>query len=212
MIRLVAAQAKALRSPHPFPVARWLALAWLVFFLPYNWSVHGPWNLLFFCDVAVILTCAGIWTGSALPLSSQALFSFLVQGGWTLDLLMLLYLRRGLSPGTLIAGWMLNPDIPLFYRAVSLYHVVWPLLLLWCVWRVGYDRRAVWLQSAVSVFVMSASLLAPPEMNLNAVHQPGWSWQPGALHVAIAVATLIAVVYLPTNLVLSRWLSDRGTR
>jgi hypothetical protein len=85
MIRLMAAPAEALRAPHPFPVARWLALLWLVFYLPYNWSVHGPWNLLFFCDVAVILTCAGIWTGSALLLLSQALFSFLVQGGWALD-------------------------------------------------------------------------------------------------------------------------------
>jgi hypothetical protein len=207
MIALVVARPTGRSAPHRFPVARWLALAWLVFFVPYNWAVHGPWNLLFFCNIAVILTCVGIFRGSALLLSSQALFAFLVQGAWTLDLLLLLYWGRGLWPGTLISGWMLNPEIRLFYKGVSLYHAVWPFLLLWCVWRVGYDRRALWLQSVLTVFVVSASRLAPSELNLNGAYQAGWSWQPGALHVAIVAGGLIAVVYGPTHLVLSRWLS-----
>jgi hypothetical protein len=205
----VTGQPTVLCAPHPFPVARWLALAWLVFFLPYNWKAHGPWNLLFLCDVAVILSCIGIWRGSALLLSSQALFSLLVQGAWTLDLLLLLHRGRGLWRGpTLISGWMLNPEIPLFFRGVSLYHAVWPFLLIWCVWRVGYDRRALWLQSIISAVVVSASLLAPSELNLNGAHDLfGRSWQPAALHVGIVVGGLIALAYLPTHVVLSRWLS-----
>jgi hypothetical protein len=85
VIAFVIAQPTARSAAHPFPLARWLALAWLVFFVPYSWTVHGPWNLLFFCDVAVILTCIGVWRGSGLLLSSQALSSFLVQGIWTLQ-------------------------------------------------------------------------------------------------------------------------------
>ena len=203
----MAAQPATSRAPRPFPVARWFALAWLVFFIPYNWVVHGPWNLLFFCNVAVLLTCVGIWRASPLLLSSQALFALLVQGAWTLDLLLRLYRGRGLWPGILFSGWMLNPEIRLLYRGVSLYHAVWPFLLIWCVWRLGYDRRALWLQSALSVLVLSFSLLAPPEMNLNGVREAGWSWQPSVLHVAIVSLGLIVIVYGPTHLVLSRWLS-----
>lgn len=176
--------------------------------MPYSWTVHGPRNLLFFCNIAVILTCVGIWKGSALLLSSQALFSLLVQGAWTLDLLLLLYGGRGLWPGTLISGWMLNPEIQLLHRGVSLYHAVWPFLLLWCLWRIGYDRRALPLQAVISAVVLSASRLAPSAMNLNCAHDlAGKSWQPAALHVAIVVGGLIGLVYTPTHLVLSRWLS-----
>ncbi|MFL5373599.1 MAG: hypothetical protein ACJ78T_06385, partial [Myxococcales bacterium] len=60
---------------HPFPRARWAALLWLLVWMPVYASVWGFANFLHLCDVAVILTCAGLWTGSALLLSSQAVSS-----------------------------------------------------------------------------------------------------------------------------------------
>jgi hypothetical protein len=188
---------------HPFPVARWVALAWLVFFVPYNCAAHGAWNLAFFCDVAVLLTCIGIWRPNALLLSSQALSSILIQCVWTLDLLLRLYTGWALVPGN---TWMLNPEVPLFFRTVSLYHVVWPLLLLWCLSRVGYDRRALAWQGLIAVAALSVGRLAPAAMNVNCAHDLfGHSWRPAWLHLAIVVGALVLLVYWPTHVVL-RWL------
>lgn len=186
--------------PHPFPVARWVALAWLAFFVPFGWTVHGGWNLVFFCDVAVILTCVGIARGNPLLLSSQALSVLVVQSGWTIDLVVRLYGGSGLIPGP---NWMLNPEIALLYRIVSLYHAVWPLLLLWCLARLGYDRRAFGIAALLAAVLVAAGRLAPAAMNVNCAHDLlGRSWQPGWLHVVIVVGALTVLVYGPTHIVL----------
>src|SRR5688572_31783910 len=39
------------------------------------WSHYGPSVFLNLCDIAVILTCVGLWRGNALLLSTQALSS-----------------------------------------------------------------------------------------------------------------------------------------
>jgi hypothetical protein len=44
---------------HPFPRARWAALAWLGIWFPTYAVVYGFGNFVHVCDVAVILTCAG---------------------------------------------------------------------------------------------------------------------------------------------------------
>ena len=56
----------------PFPRARWLALAALLVYLPTYTVAYGVANFLFICNLSVILAAIGLWTGSALILSSQA--------------------------------------------------------------------------------------------------------------------------------------------
>src|SRR3954464_5809414 len=70
---------------HPFPRMRWVAAAWMLVWAPVHASVWGFRNFLHLCDIAVILTCAGLWSGSALLLSSQALFSIGAALFWDLD-------------------------------------------------------------------------------------------------------------------------------
>src|SRR5713101_1680674 len=73
------------RDTSPFPVLRWVALAWMIVWLPAYARVWGWANLLHLCDLAVILACAGFWWGSPLLISSQAV-SLLVPGVlWCLD-------------------------------------------------------------------------------------------------------------------------------
>ncbi len=57
---------------------RWLALLWLVVWFAAYWHAWGPANFLHLCDVAVILTCIGLWTNNALLTSSQAVSSVLI--------------------------------------------------------------------------------------------------------------------------------------
>ena len=64
---------------------RWAALAWLLVWVPAYWHTWGASNFLELCDIAVILTCLGLWTGSRLLISSQAVSSLVVDVVWILD-------------------------------------------------------------------------------------------------------------------------------
>ena len=132
--------------PGNFPTwLRGLALAWLLIWVPAYWRTWGPSNFLQLCDIAVILTCVGFLTNSRLLVSSQALSSLLVDLVWTLDASW-----RALTGHHLLGGteYFFDPHYPLWIRLLSLFHVAMPLLLLWSLHRVGYDRRGFALQSA----------------------------------------------------------------
>src|SRR5260370_6326808 len=68
-----------------FPVLRWVGLVWTVVWLPTYIRVWGLANLLHLCDIAVILGCAGLWWGSSLLISSQAVSSLAAGIFWSLD-------------------------------------------------------------------------------------------------------------------------------
>lgn len=194
------------------PVARnripdWIrrvALLWLiVWFLAY-WHAWGPANFLHLCDIAVILTCIGLWTNSALLLSSQAVSSVLIDLVWTLDVAARLIFGRHLIGGT---EYLFDATTPLWARLLSLFHIVLPFILLWSLSRLGYDRRGWKLQSAILVPVLIASRFVTPDQNLNfAVTDPFLhrSYGPAPVHLAITFLFLVLLVYLLTHLLFSR--------
>ena len=187
-----------------FPRMRWAAAAWLAVWIPAYASVWGPRNFLLLCDVAVLLTCAGLWLGSPLLLSSQAVSSILADAIWAIDAGSRLFLGRHFFGGT---EYMWDASFPLAVRLLSLFHLFWPVLLVWSVRRVGYDRRGLGLQIVIAGALLVVSRLAGRAANLNfAFRDPIWglSLEPAELHLAATLAFLTAVFYLPTHLVLSR--------
>jgi hypothetical protein len=186
-----------------FPVARWAALAWLAVWIPAYWSFYGPVVFINLCDIAIILTCVGLWRGSALLLSSQAVSSLVVDSAWVLDLAW-----RAVSGRHLIGGteYMWDPAYPVWVRALSLFHVGLPIVLIWSLRRVGYDRRAPGLQIALAAAVLVASRALGPAENPNfAFTDPlfGRSWGSAPVHLAVMLGGL-AVVYGATHLALRR--------
>ena len=192
----------------PFaPAVRVGALVWLFLFVTLYWRTYGPANFLQLCDVAVILTCWGLWRGSSLLLSSQALSSLVVDLAWDLDFLWRLLLGRHLIGGT---QYMWDEQYPLPVRAMSLFHIVWPVLLVWAVRRVGYDRRAWPVQSLIALALLVASRFVLPGANLNfAQTDPFFHRQvgPAPVHVLLTWLVLITVVYWPTHRLLMRLFS-----
>jgi hypothetical protein len=197
-------------NARPFPAGvRAAAVAWLAVFITVYWRTWGPANFLQLCDVAVILTCWGLVRGSALLLSSQALSSLVVDVLWLLDLLWRLLRGAHLIGGT---EYMWDARFPLAVRLMSLFHVAWPALLLWALRRVGYDRRALVLQSLLAALLLAASRLTDPGVNLNFAHRdPFWhrGLGPAPAHILLSVVGLVAVVYWPTHRLLSRLFPER---
>ena len=188
-----------------FPVLRWLGVAWLLVWIPAYWAHYGPAVFLNLCDIAVILTCVGLWRGSAILLSTQALSSIVVDTAWMVDLAW-----RGVTGRHLIGGteYMWDPAYPWWLRGLSLFHVWLPLVLVFAVRRTGYDRRAPWVQIALAAVVLVASRALGPAENPNfAFTDPifGRSWGPAPVHLAVILAGL-ALIYLLTDRALRRWM------
>lgn len=187
-----------------FPRARWLALAALVVYLvTYTWA-YGLANFLLLCNLSVILTVIGLWTGSALLLSSQAVAILMVGTAWGLDVLSWVLFRVHAIGGT---EYMWDPQYPLFARLLSLYHVALPLTLFWALRQVGYDPRGYGLQCLIAIVGIALGRLFPAAMNLNGAYADpilNKTWGGPAVQILVVAGFLVAVVYPLTHLILSR--------
>jgi hypothetical protein len=183
---------------------RWATLLWLLLWLAAYWRTWGAANFLHLCDIAVVLTCIGLWTSNALLISSQAVSSLLIDVVWSLAAACRFFFRRSLVGGT---DYLFDAQYPLWVRLLSLFHVILPILLLWALYRQGYDRRGWALQSGIALFAFAAARFTSPDANINfAFREPFFqhAFRPAALHVALSVLFMAIVVYLPTHLLLQR--------
>jgi hypothetical protein len=190
------------RGTHPFPVLRWVALAWMMVWLPAYVRVWDWANLLHLCDIAVILACAGLWWASPLLISSQTV-SLLVAGVlWCADAGWRLATGRYLVGGT---EYMWDAHYPLWVRLLSLFHIGLPIALLWGLRKIGYDRRGLATQSAIAAGLLVVSRFLPAALNLNYAYQDpllNRAWGPAPVHLGVTLIVLVAVLYGPTHLLL----------
>lgn len=183
---------------------RWSAVAWLLFWMAAYGRVYGPGNFLHLCDIGVILACAGLWLESPLLLSSQAVGTLIVDAVWGLDVAWRFFLGQHLLGGT---EYVFDPRYPLWVRLLTFFHVITPPLLLWGIHRLGYDRRAWALQSAIAAGALVVSRFTAPAENLNfAFRDPFFhrAWGPAPTHLAVTLLFIMLVMYLPAHLVLRR--------
>jgi hypothetical protein len=200
----------------PARIPTWFKFAYTAFvavLVPYYWVNYTPWNFLYFCDIALILGAVALWSENPLLASLPAVGLVLPQMLWVLD-----FMSGSRIVG--MTGYMFDPGRPLFVRGLSLFHGWLPFVLLWMVWRLGYDRRALAGWTLVSCLVLLASFFlapAPPPpaehpsyaVNLNYVHglsdQVSQTVMPQALWLGIMLIGFPLVFYLPAHLVFSRW-------
>jgi hypothetical protein len=188
-----------------FPVLRWFSLLWMAVWFPAYFHFWGWANLLHLCDVAVILSFIGIWWANPLLLSSQAVSSLAAGLFWLLDVGWRLTTGRYLIGGT---DYMWDARYPLWVRLLSSFHVALPMVLLWTLRRVGYDKRALGLQAAIAAVLLIVSRFLSAEINMNyAYRDPVFlcAWGPAPVHLAAAFIIIVGLVYWPTHLLL-RWL------
>lgn len=145
----------------------WLKIAWTIWLLvwaPIYWNHYGAQNFLFFCDLGNLLIGLGLWLESSLIFSWQACGLLLFQTLYTVDLAGALLSGHHVIGGT---EYMFSPELPLFMRLLSLFHVVTPPLLLWAIWRLGYDPRGWKLQTLTAWIVVPINYFWRPEYDVN---------------------------------------------
>lgn len=199
------------------PLALKVALtAFVAVQVTFYWSAYGPTNFLYFCDVALFLTLLSVLTEKRLPASMAAVGILMPQLLWALDFL-----------GTLVGhplvgmtGYMFDDGQPLYARAISLFHGWLPFLLLFVIYRLGYDRRALpaWTVLAWGLMLIAYFLLpappAPPDrpnlpVNVNYVYGTSddkpQQWMPPLAWLGLMMAGLPLLFFVPTHLLLSWW-------
>ncbi|HEY2586472.1 MAG TPA: hypothetical protein VGI81_11975 [Tepidisphaeraceae bacterium] len=177
--------------------------------VPIYWRDYGPANFLWFCDMGMLMTLAGLWLNSPLLISIEAIALALPQTVWIVD-----FVSGGRLIG--ISHYMFESGIPLFTRLISTFHIWLPILLVWLIWQIGYDRRAVWIQSIIAAAVLIASYLLsdprhPPTgypdvaVNVNRVYGVHTTdvqhWMPPLAFLALHILFWPLCVYLPTHLI-----------
>jgi hypothetical protein len=194
-------------------VPLWLKIGWTVWILcwaPLYWRQYGAQNFLFFCDLGNMIIAIALWSESALLFSSQAVSLLLFQLLYCVDLVGALLSGRHVIGGT---EYMFDPGVPLLIRSMSLFHVVTPAVLLWAIWKLGYDPRGWKLQTLICWIVVTINHFWRPEMDVN--------WARGLFfreqHVMLAWLYLVGylmvvpvVVYWPTHRVLMWWVRRVG--
>ncbi len=192
----------------------WLKLVYLLFvavLVPVYTLHHGVASFFWFSNLALVLGLVAVWLEHRRLASMMLVSVFLLDIGWQAAFVS--GLVRGGDPVLGMTAYMFDPDIPLFVRVLSLYHIPLPYLLLWTAWRLGYDGTAwhLWIPAGWGVLVVT-HWLTVPEHNINWVHGPpglpnalpGWAWLP----LLLAMAALFWWLSHKLVLVLLAWLGD----
>ena len=170
-----------------------------------NVKQYGPANLLWFSDIGLVTTVLALWFESSLLASMTALSVVLLDVVWNVGFFV--RLLTGTSV-TSLTGYMFDKKISLPLRAISLFHVASPVLLLWMIHRLGYDGRAFIAQTAVACVVLPLTYLLtdPKGENFNWVHGMGEKPQRRVHPLLWLLLLMIAIpvgIYLPTHLLLT---------
>jgi len=203
----------------------WVKIAYTAFvavLVPYYLKTYGPTNFLYFCDVALLMTLAAMWLESPLLASMPAVGILVAQTFWCIDFL------AGLAGVRLLGmtDYMFDQDLSLFARGLSFFHFWLPFVIVWLVWKLGYDRRALvgwtviaWVLQLICYFAMPAP--PPPAgdanlpVNINYVYgfsdQAMQTWMPPGAFLAAMMVGLPLLAFVPTHLLLN-WAFGKRTK
>lgn len=198
----------------PTRLPLWLKLAYALFvcvLVPAYSVEHGLRNFLWFSNVALLATMLAVWLESRLLTSMMALAVVLPEVGWNLDFFAGLFLGESFLG---LTDYMFDDDYSLLVRGLSLYHVVLPLLLLWLLSRLGYDRRAIGAQTLLAWVILPLSYaVTDPDRNVNWVYGPGGKGQdymPELAWLGLLMIGFPLLFYLPSHFLFAWLLGDKG--
>lgn len=204
-------------------IALWLKAAYSAFvaiLVPVYWTHYGAANFLYFCDLALLITLVGIWLENPLLVSMPTVGILAPQTLWLAD-------YAGNFFGVHLTGmsdYMFDRSKPMFLRGLSLFHGWLPILLVYLVCRLGYDRRAFigWSVLAVIVLLVCYLFMPPPgpnpgnaAVNINYVFgmsdTAAQTWMHPLAWLACLLAGLPLLMFLPAHLVLALWKAAPAT-
>jgi hypothetical protein len=184
------------------------------------YAYHYGWtNFLYFCDVSLFLTLYGMWSGRSLPISMAAVGILLPQALWCADFVWQAMASVQCKTPSGMTGYMFDANKPLYLRALSFFHGWLPFLLVYLLLRLGYDRRALKLWSAVMVLLClvaycllpaAGAALADPNTPRNVNYVFGMddaapqTYLSAPVYLGCWMLFLVVAIYTPTHWLLTK--------
>jgi len=160
-------------------------------------------NFLWFSDIALLTSVPALWLESSLLASVIAVGIVLPEVLWNVSFFGQLLTGRRITG---LTDYMFDPHKPLYLRALSLFHVFLPVMLLWMIHVLGYAPAAWIAQTALTWVVLPLTyLFTKPEENVNWVFGPGAKPQKRIsplIYLGLLLIGFPLLVYLPTHLLL----------
>jgi len=184
----------------------WIKIAYTLFvaITVAVYSVKYPLgNFLWFSDIALLTTVPALWLESSLLASMITVGIILPEALWNVSFFGQLLTGRRITG---LTDYMFDPRRPLYLRALSLFHVFLPVMLLWMIQRLGYAPSAWMAQTALAWVVLPLTYyFTNPEENVNWVFGPGTEPQkriPPLVYLGLLMIAFPALVYLPSHFLL----------
>ena len=184
----------------------WLKLAYTLFvaiIVAVYATKYSRSNFLWFSDIALLATVPALWFESPFLASMVAVGILLPEILWNLSYFGQLLTGKRVSG---LADYMFDARRPLYLRALSLFHVILPPLLVWMVARLGYEPAAWIAQTALAWVVLPLCFwLTDPALNVNWVFGFGNKQQKlmsPLAYLGLLMVCFPVLIYLPTHLLL----------
>jgi hypothetical protein len=163
-------------------------------------------NFLWFSDIALITTVPALWLESSFLASMMAIGVLLPELYWNIGFFTRLLTGRRIGG---LTDYMFERKVPLYLRALSLFHVFLPVLLLWMIRRLGYSPNALYAQSLLAILVLPLTYgLSDGSENINWVYGlREWPQKrlPPLVYLGVLMVAFPVLIYLPTHLLLKEF-------
>lgn len=197
-------------------ISPWVKIPYTLFvciLVPVYWAKNGPANFLWGSDIALIVLTFALWYEHSLPASMMAVGVLATEIAWNVDYVARLVFGVDVFP---IGGtrYMFDAETEIWLRGFSLFHVFLPVVILYLLHRLGYDRRALKWEIVLAWLVFPLSyLVGGPEKNINFVWgfgQEPQTWMPGPAYLGMLMVLFSLLVFYPTHLLLRRLFRPSG--
>ena len=190
---------------YPVETFRFLFTAFMAILVPIYCKYYGAQNFLWFSDIGLFLTLGALWLHCPLLISIAAVGILAVELAWNIDFFSKLIFNS--APINLSDYMFDHHSYSILLRALSLFHVVMPIVWLSYLAKHGYDQRA--LPYAIILYWIILFLTytcTDPKENINwvftarikslrAISQTTW--------IFLLAFGFPVLVYVPTHLLLS---------
>lgn len=199
-----------LRYKRPVILSVWVKIPYTVFvcvLVPVYWVERGPANFLWLSDVALLTMVLALWLESRILTSMLAVGVLLPELAWNLDFFLRLFAGFDVI-GLNATGYMFESDYTPLFKFFSLFHVILPPLLLWMIYRLGYDTRGVYAQTLLIWVLLPVCYLATDSgRNLNwvfGIGNPPETWVSGSMYLMLLMLAYPLLVFIPTHFMLKK--------
>ncbi len=174
----------------------------LCILVPVYWREYGPSNFLWASDIALFIVFVAVCFENRLLNSMMAIGVLPFELVWNLDF----FASLAGSPLLGVTSYMFDAELPLYLRGLSLFHVMLPIVVIFMLRRLGYDRRALLAQTLLVWVVLPITYLATePADNINFAFGLGKEPQTAVhplLYLMLEMILVPIVICLPAHLVL----------